>query len=62
MTTNCTPDPYERFCRIRRADNLAFFDWLRTDRPDPDLAREEIEGGVSAQRQLLRLWLSGDVP
>jgi hypothetical protein len=55
------PDPaHEEYCRLRQAANRALLAWLRT-RPDPDNAVEEVEGGASAQRQLLRLWLAGGV-
>ena len=56
------PTPaYQRFVRCRREAHLAFRDWLRDDRPDPDLVADEVAGSVGVLRQLVRLALAGGV-
>ena len=54
-----TDEDHLRFCINRRDTNLAFADWLRKRRPDPDLVLDEIEAGASVQRQLLRYLARG---
>jgi hypothetical protein len=47
-------EAYSEFCSARQAANLWLDIWLN-ERPDPDLAFEEVRGSINAVRDVARL-------